>query len=56
MRLCRQDMALDRLYRTGAGENAGAQAEPIVMSVVYYPDVNVYRGNVSLQMVMKYYQ
>lgn len=48
--------ALDRLYRTGAGENAGAQAEPIVMSVVYYPDVNVYRGNVSLQMVMKYYQ
>ena len=30
--------------------------EPIVLSVVYYPDVNKFRGNVSLQMVMKYYQ
>lgn len=28
----------------------------IQMSVVYYPDVNEFRGNVSVQMVMKYYQ
>ncbi len=46
--------ALDRLYRTGTGgQDAG---EEIVLSVVYYPDINEYRGNVSLQMVMKYYQ
>ena len=50
------DEALGRLYRTGAGERAAAQSEPIVLSVVYYPDVNEFRGNVSLQMVMKYYQ
>ena len=50
------DEALGRLYRTGAGERAAAQSEPIVLSVVYYPDVNKFRGNVSLQMVMKYYQ
>lgn len=48
--------ALDRLYRTRAGQDYGMQIEPIVLSVVYYPDVNEYRGNVSLQMVMKYYQ
>lgn len=48
--------ALDRLYHRNAGEAFGAQSEPIVLSVVYYPDVNEYRGNVSLQMVMKYYQ
>lgn len=48
--------ALDRLYRTNAGGITGAHAELIVLSVVYYPDVNEYRGNVSLQMVMKYYQ
>lgn len=46
--------ALDGLYRTGA-PGCGA-AQPVVLSVVYYPDVNEYRGNVSLQMVMKYYQ
>ncbi len=45
--------ALDRLYQTGA---LSVQSQPIVLSVVYYPDVNEYRGNVSLQMVMKYYQ
>ena len=46
--------ALDRLYRTEtAGQDTG---EEIVLSVVYYPDINEYRGNVSLQMVMKYYQ
>lgn len=46
--------ALDRLYRTGTGgQDTG---EEIVLSVVYYPDINEYRGNVSLQMVMKYYQ
>lgn len=48
--------ALGRLYHRNAGEAFGAQSEPIVLSVVYYPDVNEYRGNVSLQMVMKYYQ
>lgn len=31
-------------------------ANDIVLSVVYYPDQNEFRGNVSLQMVMKYYQ
>ncbi len=45
--------ALDRLYRTTAGTSEGGE---IVLSIVYYPDVNEYRGNVSLQMVMKYYQ
>lgn len=39
--------AVDRLYN-GRGRD-------IVLSVVYYPDINEYRGNVSLQMVMKYY-
>lgn len=48
--------AVDRLYRTGTWTNSSTQSEPIVLSVVYYPDVNEYRGNVSLQMVMKYYQ
>lgn len=48
--------ALDLLYHTGTGDNAGTQETPIVLSVVYYPDVNEFRGNVSLQMVMKYYQ
>ncbi|MBQ6787871.1 MAG: single-stranded-DNA-specific exonuclease RecJ [Lachnospiraceae bacterium] len=28
----------------------------IQMSVAYYPDINEFRGNVSMQMVMKYYQ
>lgn len=48
--------AVDRLYRTGTWTGSSMQPEPIVLSVVYYPDVNEYRGNVSLQMVMKYYQ
>ncbi len=30
--------------------------QDIVLSVIYYPDRNEFRGNVSLQMVMKYYQ
>ncbi len=38
---------LDRLY--GAGSSA------IVISVIYYPDINVYRGVESLQMVMQSY-
>ena len=29
--------------------------DDILLSVIYYPEVNEYRGNVSLQMVMKYY-
>lgn len=40
--------AVDELYR-GNGKD-------IELSVVYYPDVNEYRGNVTVQMVMKYYQ
>lgn len=31
-------------------------ADGIVISVVYYPDINEFRGNASLQMIMKYYQ
>jgi len=46
--------ALDILYHTRTLQDLAAA--PIVLSVVYYPDVNEYRGNVSLQMVMKYYQ
>lgn len=34
--------------------NGGVQG--LLISVVYYPDINEFRGNVSLQMVMKYYQ
>lgn len=44
--------AVDNLYHRGTQTAAG----DIVLSVVYYPDINEYRGNVSLQMVMKYYQ
>lgn len=39
---------VDELYRGNGGS--------IELSVVYYPDVNEYRGNVTVQMVMKYYQ
>lgn len=31
-------------------------SESLAISVVYYPDINEFRGNKSLQMVMKYYQ
>ncbi|MDE7479156.1 MAG: DHH family phosphoesterase, partial [Lachnospiraceae bacterium] len=48
--------ALDRLYHIATLDNQGIQSEQIVLSVVYYPDINEYRGNISLQMVMKYYQ
>lgn len=44
--------AVDNLYHRGIQ----TAAEDIVLSVVYYPDINEYRGNVSLQMVMRYYQ
>lgn len=44
--------AVDALYRKGKQ----MPGEDIILSVVYYPDINEYRGNVSLQMVMKYYQ
>lgn len=40
--------AVDSLYGNGTHE--------IALSVVYYPEKNEFRGNVSLQMVMKYYQ
>ncbi len=38
---------LDRLYRGGSGA--------IVISVIYYPEINSYRGTESLQMVMQDY-
>lgn len=38
---------LDRLYGAGSGA--------IVISVIYYPEINVYRGVESLQMVMQDY-
>ncbi len=44
--------AVDNLYHRGIQ----TAAEDIVLSVGYYPDINEYRGNVSLQMVMRYYQ
>ena len=37
----------DRLYQEGSDE--------IRISVIYYPDINVYQGRASLQMVMKDY-
>lgn len=37
----------DRLYQTGS--------DGIQISVIYYPDINVYQGRESLQMVMKDY-
>lgn len=40
--------AVDSLYAEGTHD--------ISLSVVYYPEKNEFRGNVSLQMVMKYYQ
>ena len=39
---------VENLYR-GYGDS-------IQLSVVYYPDINEYKGNTSIQMVMKYYQ
>ncbi|MBE5876128.1 MAG: single-stranded-DNA-specific exonuclease RecJ [Lachnospiraceae bacterium] len=32
------------------------RTEDISLSVVYYPEINEFRGNVTVQMVMKYYQ
>lgn len=40
--------------RTKQLYHGGAQG--IVISVVYYPDINEFRGNTTLQMIMKYYQ
>ncbi|MDE6618990.1 MAG: DHH family phosphoesterase, partial [Lachnospiraceae bacterium] len=48
--------ALDRLYHLKTQQKSDTKSEQIVLSIVYYPDMNEYRGNVSLQMVMKYYQ
>ena len=31
-------------------------AKDIVLSIAYYPDINEYRGIVSLQMILKFYQ
>lgn len=47
--------ALDFLYQVQRG-TLDAKAVPIVLSVVYYPNINEYRGTMTLQMVMKYYQ
>ncbi len=42
------DQCIEQLYQ--------GRADGIVISVVYYPDINEFRGNTSLQMIMKYYQ
>lgn len=42
------EASVDRLYY--------GSCRDIQMSVAYYPDINEFRGNVSVQMVMKYYQ
>jgi single-stranded-DNA-specific exonuclease len=42
--------ALDSLYKYGSRNNT------IKLSVVYYPEINEFRGNRKVQMVMKYYQ
>ena len=42
------ETSVDSLYN--------GNCQDIYMSVAYYPDVNEFRGNVSVQMVMKYYQ
>jgi len=47
--------ALDYLYRNQRGI-LDVPPVPVVLSVVYYPDINEYRGTITLQMVMKYYQ
>lgn len=47
----RKKFGLDKVGRLYSGGTEG-----IEISVVYYPDINEYRGNESLQMVMKYYQ
>ena len=39
-----------RRLREGCIRGRGRE---IVLSVAYYPDINEYRGNVSLQMVME---
>ena len=38
---------VDRLYREGS--------DNICISIVYYPDINVYRGREELQMIMQDY-
>ena len=47
----REKFGVDKVGRLYSGGTEG-----IEISVVYYPDINEYRGNESLQMVMKYYQ
>jgi single-stranded-DNA-specific exonuclease len=42
--------ALDSLYKYGSRNNG------IKLSVVYYPEINEFRGNRKVQIVMKYYQ
>jgi hypothetical protein len=41
---------MDGLYRYGAG------GDNIELSVIYYPEINGFRKNRKIQMVMKYYQ
>lgn len=38
------------------GRGNGTKRHDIMLSVVYYPDINEYNGSVSIQIVMKYYQ
>ena len=51
------DLYVSERFGRGALEHLYSAVEnPIEMSVVYYPEINEFRGNVSIQMIMKYYQ
>ena len=46
----------DKYGQDKLGELYNGGSRDIELSVIYYPDINEFRGNVSVQMVMKYYQ
>ena len=46
----------DKYGQDKLGELYNVGGKDIELSVIYYPDINEFRGNVSVQMVMKYYQ
>lgn len=46
----------DRFGEDKVRQLYGGGSDSLAISVVYYPDINEFRGNKSLQMVMKYYQ
>ncbi len=47
----RQKFGADEVEKLYMGDK-----NSITLSVAYYPDINEFKGNVSIQMVMKYYQ